>query len=90
MRKANANTVQLEKIKEYLEEMAQGEYQRARNFLQDTLKGGEVNGQEVFRRADDLCIKRGELMKAKAELGVMIVNRGNGRNEKPYWRLDSL
>lgn len=83
--KCNANTKQLEDVKVHVRALAKTDYDRACEFLQDTLAGGRVNGNALLAQADDAGIKRSEIMKAKKDLGVQIDISGYGKNQKAWW-----
>ena len=86
-RKVKANTTQLERIKDTVSVSMQTEEQRAEKFLSEILSGGEAEAEEIFKTADELCIKRSELMKAKKKLEVEIFHKGYGTNKKVLWRV---
>lgn len=86
-RKVKANTTQLERIKDSISTSMQTEEQRAEKFLSEILSGGEAEAEEIFKTADELCIKRSELMKAKKKLEVEIFPKGYGANKKVLWRV---
>lgn len=87
-KKTNANTVQLEKIKEAVARQSESESDRAEKYLTEKLSCGEVTAQEIFEGADEMCIKRAELMRAKGKLDIQVYNKGYGKNQKAMWRLD--
>lgn len=87
LRKCNANTVQLERMKEALENAGKTEYDRALEFLKGILSGGRVSGVTVLNEADAAGIKRAELMKAKKELNVQTETSGYGKTQKSFWYL---
>lgn len=84
-RKANANTVQLERIKENLDKPTKSENDRAKEFLVEIMKNGRINGAEVLRMADEAGIDRGRLLKIKKEMGIQVETVGYGKNQKSYW-----
>ena len=86
MNKVRANTTQLEKVKDIVRASLEDEEQRAEKFLSEMLSGGEAEAEEIFKTADELCIKRSELMKAKKKLEVEIFPKGYGANKKVLWR----
>lgn len=85
--KVRANTTQLEKVKDIVRASMEDEEQRAEKFLSEMLSGGEAEAEEIFKTADELCIKRSELMKAKKKLEVEIFPKGYGANKKVLWRV---
>lgn len=84
-RKASANTVQLERIKENLDKPTKSENDRAKEFLVEIMKNGRINGAEVLRMADEAGIDRGRLLKIKKEMGIQVETVGYGKNQKSYW-----
>lgn len=84
-RKLNANTIQLEKIKESTEKMQKTEYDRASEFLRDILSGGRVNSYDLLDAADKAGISRAKVMQARKDLGVEIDVTGYGKNQKSWW-----
>ena len=87
--KANANTVQLEKIKDRLKYCTKSDYEKACDFLRDILSDGRVIGDEVLLKSDAHGIKRADLMKAKRELNVDQATTGYGKNQKTWWFIPS-
>ena len=87
--KANANTVQLEKIKDRLKYCTKSDYENACDFLRDILSDGRVIGDEVLLKSDANGIKRADLMKAKRELNVDQATTGYGKNQKTWWFIPS-
>lgn len=83
--KANANTVQLEKIKDGVKNFGKTDYDRACEFLRNLLGTGRVNGEEVLIKSDASNIKRADLMKAKRDLQVDTETTGYGKNQKTWW-----
>lgn len=86
-KKIGANTVQIEKVKELLTDMQRTDTDDAQDFLREILKSGQADGQEILLRADALGFKRADIMKAKKILGVEIVSRGYGANQKAVWMM---
>lgn len=84
-RKLNANTIQLEKIKESTEKMQKTEYDRAQEFLRDILRDGRVNSYDLLDAADKAGISRAKVMQARKDLGVEIDVTGYGKNQKSWW-----
>lgn len=86
LRKANANTVQLERLKESMLSMSETEYDRAKQFLQDVLsEEGRIEGTVLLTKADAACIKRSELMKARKDMNIQIKTVGYGKNQNAWW-----
>lgn len=89
--KVQANTLQLEKVKEDVKECVQAlemtGYDKAVRFLKETLAGGRIDGAEVLRMADAAGIKRANLNKAKRDTGVDTAPTGYGKNQKTWWFL---
>lgn len=86
-RKVNANTVQLEKIKESLACIAKSDLDKAVDFLKNILSEGRVEGSKIILEAESAGIKRGDLMRAKKELGVQVETGSYGKNQKSWWYL---
>ena len=84
-RKASANTVQLERIKENLDKPTKSENDRAKEFLVEIMKNGRINGAEVLRMADEAGIDRGRLLRMIKEMGIQVETVGYGNNQKSYW-----
>lgn len=87
MRKVNANSIQLEKIKESMAAMAKTDLDMAMDFLKNILSGGRMEGVNVILEAESQGIKRIDLMKAKKELNVQVETQGYAKNQKSYWYL---
>lgn len=87
--KSNANTIQLEKIKDKLKDVTKSDYEKACDFLKNTLAEGRVIGEEVLLKADANGIKRADLMKAKRDLQVDTATTGYGKNQKTWWFIPS-
>lgn len=83
--KLNANTIQLERIKDYTKVLEKDGHERAVDFLKAALADGKVNGEEVLLRADSAGIKRADLNKAKNTVGVDTSVTGYGKNQKTWW-----
>ena len=83
--KLNANTIQLERIKDYTKVLEKDGYDRAVDFLKAALADGKVNGEEILLRADSAGIKRADLNKAKNTVGVDTSVTGYGKNQKTWW-----
>lgn len=86
--KMNTNTVQLEKIKDKVNMMSKTDYDKALEWLQDKMEGGCYDGAKLLMESEAAGIKRSDIMKAKAELGVRIQTTGYGKNVKAWWSLE--
>lgn len=86
-KKVNANTLQLEKIKDSVSNLHESEYDRAEQFLKDMLRQGERSANDILETAAEKGIKQGKLMEAKKKLGVDIYTKGYGSSKRPYWKL---
>lgn len=86
-KKVNANTLQLEKIKDSVSNLHESEYDRAEQFLKDMLRQGERSANDILETAAEKGIKQGKLMEAKKKLGVDIYTKGYGSGKRPYWKL---
>lgn len=87
MQKVKANTIQIERVKDIVKDSMETEAQRAEKFLTEMLGGGDEEAEKIYKMADELCIKRSELMKAKKKLGVEPYTTGYGANKKAMWRV---
>lgn len=85
--KLNTNTVQLEKIKDKVNTMSKTDYDKALEWLQDKMEGRRYEGAKLLMESEAAGIKRSDIMKAKAELGVRIQTTGYGKNTKAWWSL---
>ena len=86
--KLNTNTIQLEKIKDKVNTMSKTDYDKALEWLQDKkMEGGRYDGAKLLMESEAAGIKRSDIMKAKAELGVRIQTTGYGKNVKAWWSL---
>lgn len=85
--KLNTNTVQLEKIKDKVNTMSKTDYDKAVEWLRDKMEGGRYDGAKLLMESEAAGIKRSDIMKAKAELGVRIQTTGYGKNVKAWWSL---
>lgn len=85
--KLNTNTVQLEKIKDKVNTMSKTDYDKDLEWLQDKMEGGRYDGAKLLMESEAAGIKRSDIMKAKAELGVRIQTTGYGKNTKAWWSL---
>lgn len=86
--KMNTNTVQLERIKDKVNTMSKTDYNKALEWLQDKMEGGRYDGAKLLMESEAAGIKRSDIMKAKAELGVRIQTTGYGKNVKAWWSLE--
>lgn len=84
-RKCNTNVIQLERLKDAVGVLSKTEYDRAVEFLKDTLKSGRVNAFDLMSAADDQGIRRSEIMRAKKDLNVIVDSSGYGKNQKSWW-----
>lgn len=84
----NTNTVQLERIKDKVNTMSKTDYDKAVEWLKDKMAGGRYDGAKLLMESDAAGIKRSDVMKAKAELGVRIQTTGYGKNTKAWWSLE--
>lgn len=85
--KLNTNTIQLEKIKDKVNEVSKTDYDKAVEWLRDKMEGGRYDGAKLLMESEAAGIKRSDIMKAKAELGVRIQTTGYGKNVKAWWSL---
>lgn len=85
--KLNTDTIQLEKIKDKVNEVSKTDYDKAVEWLKDKMAGGRYDGAKLLMESDAAGIKRSDVMKAKAELGVRIQTTGYGKNVKAWWSL---
>lgn len=90
--KVQANTLQLEAVKEHTKECVEvlklTDYDKAVRFLRETLSGGRMIGEEVIRMADSAGIKRADLNKAKRDIRVDTSTTGYGKSQKTWWFLN--
>ena len=86
-KKSNANTVQIEKVKDMLISASETESDRAEKFLTDMMETGEALAQDIFAKADEMCISRKEIMRAKKKLDVRVSTTGYGHSQKAVWRI---
>lgn len=63
------------------------DYDKALEWLQDKMEGGRYDGAKLLMESEAAGIKRSDIMKAKAELGVRIQTTGYGKNVKAWWSL---
>lgn len=83
--KANANTIQLEKIKDGIKEFGKTDYEKAVEFLKGVLAEGRMNSEDILLKSDAAGIKRADLMKAKRDMQVDQSTTGYGKNQKTWW-----
>lgn len=86
--KLNANTVQLERIKDKVNTMSKTDYDKALEWLQDKMEGGRYDGAKLLMESDAAGIKRSDVMKARNELKIKIQTTGYGKNVKAWWSLE--
>ena len=86
-KKSNANTVQIEKVKDMLISASETESDRAEKLLTDMMGAGEALAQDIFAKADEMCISRKEIMRAKKKLDVRVSTTGYGHSQKAVWRI---
>lgn len=86
-KKSNANTVQIEKVKDMLISASETESDRAEKLLTDMMETGEALAQDIFAKADEMCISRKEIMRAKKKLDVRVSTTGYGNSQKAVWRI---
>nr|DAJ02704.1 MAG TPA: hypothetical protein [Caudoviricetes sp.] len=86
--KLNANTIQLEKIKDKVNEVSKTDYDKAVEWLKDKMAGGRYDGAKLLMESDAAGIKRSDVMKARNELKIKIQTTGYGKNVKAWWSLE--
>lgn len=86
--KLNTNTVQLEKIKDKVNEVSKTDYDKAVEWLKDKMAGGRYDGAKLLMESDAAGIKRSDVMKARNELKIKIQTTGYGKNLKAWWSLE--
>ena len=86
--KLNTNTVQLEKIKDKVNEVSKTDYDKAVEWLKDKMAGGRYDGAKLLMESDAAGIKRSDVMKARNELKINIQTTGYGKNAKAWWSLE--
>ena len=86
--KLNTNTVQLEKIKDKVNEVSKTDYDKAVEWLKDKMTGGRYDGAKLLMESDAAGIKRSDVMKARNELKIKIQATGYGKNAKAWWSLE--
>ena len=86
--KLNTNTVQLEKIKDKVNEVSKTDYDKAVEWLKDKMAGGRYDGAKLLMESDAAGIKRSDIMKARNELKIKIQTTGYGKNSKAWWSLE--
>lgn len=86
-RKVNANTVQLERLRENVKPLILTDYEKTVAFIKELLSGGQMDGEEVLRKCDAAGLKRADVNKAKHDLGITTASTGYGKNQKTWWIL---
>lgn len=86
--KLNTNTIQLEKIKDKVNEVSKTDYDKAVEWLRDKMAGGRYDGAKLLMESDAAGIKRSDVMKARNELKIKIQTTGYGKNAKAWWSLE--
>lgn len=86
--KLNTNTVQLEKIKDKVNEVSKTDYDKAVEWLKDKMAGGRYDGAKLLMESEAAGIKRSDVMKARNELKIKIQTTGYGKNVKAWWSLE--
>lgn len=86
--KLNTNTIQLEKIKDKVNEVSKTDYDKAVEWLRDKMTGGRYDGAKLLMESDAAGIKRSDIMKARNELKIKIQTTGYGKNAKVWWSLE--
>lgn len=86
--KMNTNTIQLEKIKDKVNEVSKTDYDKAVEWLRDKMAGGRYDGAKLLMESDAAGIKRSDVMKARNELKIKIQTTGYGKNAKAWWSLE--
>ena len=86
--KLNTNTIQLEKIKDKVNEVSKTDYDKAVEWLKDKMAGGRYDGAKLLMESDAAGIKRSDVMKARNELKIKIQTTGYGKNAKAWWSLE--
>lgn len=86
--KMNTNTIQLEKIKDKVNEVSKTDYDKAVEWLKDKMAGGRYDGAKLLMESDAAGIKRSDVMKARNELKIKIQTTGYGKNAKAWWSLE--
>ena len=86
--KLNTNTIQLEKIKDKVNEVSKTDYDKAVEWLKDKMAGGRYDGAKLLMESDAAGIKRSDIMKARNELKIKIQTTGYGKNSKAWWSLE--
>ena len=56
--------------------MSKTDYDKALEWLQDKMEGGRYDGAKLLMESEAAGMKRSDIMKAKAELGVRIQTLG--------------
>lgn len=85
--KVNANTLQIERIKQETITSRVDPVREASIFLKAMLENGRMNAMTIQTKAEMEGITLANLTKAKQELGVKTDMTGSGRNQKIFWYL---
>lgn len=85
--KINANTLQIERIKQAAIVSHTDPVHEAKVFLKAMLENGRMNAMTIQTKAEMAGITLANLTKAKQELGVQTDMTGSGRNQKVFWYL---
>ena len=85
--KVNANTLQIERIKQEAIVPRTDPVHEARVFLKVMLENGRMNAMTIQAKAEMAGIALANLTKAKQELNVKTDMTGSGRNQKIFWYL---
>ena len=80
--------IQLEKIKDKVNEVSKTDYDKAVEWLKDKMAGGRYDGAKLLMESDAAGIKRSDIMKARNELKIKIQTTGYGKNSKAWWSLE--
>lgn len=86
-RKANANTLQMEKIKEMVAEPKLSESYKAEKIIRDLIGNRFATVEDIYAEADREKVSRKEMLHAKTRLGVRATTIGYG-NKKVIWRFE--
>lgn len=85
LRKISANTVQLEKLKEYTKPLVLSNYEKTVMFLKELLADGKMQNEDILKRCDERGLNRADVYKAKKEIGIETSVTGYGKNQKTWW-----
>lgn len=71
-----------------MEELREGcRTARERALIEVLRSTGEALAQDIFAKADEMCISRKEIMRAKKKLDVRVSTTGYGKSQKAVWRI---